>query len=86
MKDRTEREHTMKRIATIGAIVTAFAVAPSVAAAGNVAAQAQPQVTAQVITVQTAKVQRAQAAVSIQRHLVQVAQAKRFSLLRAQIR
>jgi uncharacterized protein YdeI (BOF family) len=77
----------MKRIATIGAIVTAFAVVPSVASAGNSAAQAQPQITPQVITVQTAKVQRAQAAVSVQRHLVQVAQAKRFSLLiRAQIR
>lgn len=83
----TRRENTMKRIATIGAIVTAFAVAPSVAAAENVAAQAKPQVTAQVIGVQTAKVQRAKAAISMQRHLVQVAQAKRFSLLfRAQIR
>ncbi len=77
----------MKRIATIGAIITAFAVAPSVASAGNSAAQAQPQISAQVVNVQIAKVQRAQAAVSIQRHLVQVAQAKRFSLmLRAQIR
>ncbi len=76
----------MKRTATIGAIVTAFAVAPSVAAAGNVAAQAQPQVSAQVVGVQVAKVQRAQAAVSLQRHLVQVAYAKRFSLLRAQVR
>jgi hypothetical protein len=72
----------MKRIATIGAIVTAFAVAPSVASAGNVAAQAQPQVSAQVVGVQVAKVQRAQIAVSVQRHLVQVAYAKRFSLLR----
>ncbi len=77
----------MKRIATIGAIVTAFAVVPSVASAGSTAAQVQPQITAQVITAQTAKVQRAQVAVSVQRHLVQVAQAKRFSLLiRAQIR
>ena len=76
----------MKRIATIGAIITAFAVAPSVAAAGNVAAQANTQISAQVIGVQTAKVQRAQVAVSVQRHLVQVAQARRFSLLRAQIR
>ena len=77
----------MKRIATIGAIITAFAVAPSVASAGNSTAQAQPQVSAQVITVQISKVQRAQAAVSVQRHLVQIAQAKRFSLmLRAQIR
>ena len=77
----------MKRNATIGAIITAFAVAPSVAAAGNNTAQVKPQVSAQVIGVQVAKVQRAQAAISVQRHLVQVAQAKRFSLLiRAQIR
>jgi ABC-type arginine transport system ATPase subunit len=77
----------MKRIATIGAIITAFAVAPSVAAAGNATAQAQPQISAQVVTVQVAKVQRAQAAISVQRHLVQVAQAKRFSLmLRAHVR
>ena len=76
----------MKRIATIGAIVTAFAVAPSVAAAGNVAAQAQPQVSVHAVGVQVAKVQRAQASVSLQRHLVQVAHAKRFSLLRAQVR
>ena len=83
----TRRENTMKRIATIGAIITAFAVAPSVASAGNSTAQAKPQISAQVITVQISKVQRAQAAVSVQRHLVQIAQAKRFSLmLRAQIR
>jgi hypothetical protein len=71
----------MKRIATIGAVITAFAVVPSVAAAGNVAAQSKPQVTVQVVDVQVAKVRRAQAAISVQRHLVQVAQAKRFSLL-----
>ena len=78
----------MKRIATVGAIVTAFAVAPAVAAAGNVVAQTKPQNhKAQVVDVQIAKVQRAQAAVSLQRHLVQVAHAKRFSLLlRPQVR
>ncbi len=77
----------MKRIATIGAVVTAFAVAPAVAAGGNVAAQSKPQIKAQVVGVQVARVQRAQAAISVQRHLVQVAQAKRFSLLfRAQTR
>ncbi len=70
----------MKRIATIGAIITAFAVAPAVAAAGNNPAQSNPQISAQVVGVQTAKVQRAQAAISVQRHLAQVAQAKRFSL------
>jgi hypothetical protein len=78
----------MKRIATIGAIITAFAVAPAVAAAGNVVAQAKPQThKAQIVDVQIAKVQRAQAAISVQRHLVQVAQAKRFSvLIHAQLR
>jgi hypothetical protein len=78
----------MKRIATIGAIITAFAVAPAVAAAGNVVAQTKPQnQKAQVVDVQVAKVQRAQAATSLQRHLVQVAHAKRFSLVvRTQLR
>jgi len=72
----------MKRIATLGAIVTAFAVAPAVAAAGNISTQVTLQNhKAQVVGVQVAKVQRAQAAVSVQRHLVQVANAKRFSLL-----
>ncbi len=76
----------MKRIATIGAIVTAFAAVTSVAAAGNHTAQMKPQISAQVISVQVAQVQRAQVATSVQRHLVQVAHAKRFSLLRAQVR
>jgi hypothetical protein len=72
----------MKRIAAVGAIVTAFAVAPTVAAAGNVVSQTKPQNhKAQVVDVQIAKVQRAQAAISLQRHLVQVAQANRISLL-----
>jgi hypothetical protein len=72
----------MKRIAAVGFIVTAFAVAPTVAAAGNVVSQTKPQNhKAQVVDVQIAKVQRAQAAISLQRHLVQVAQAKRISLL-----
>jgi hypothetical protein len=75
----------MKRIATVGAVITAFAVVPTVAAAGN-DAQVRPQVTSQVVgaqiaKVQRAQVQRAQAAVSLQRHLVQVAHAQRFSLL-----
>lgn len=77
----------MKRIATIGAIATAFAVAPAVAAAGNVAQVTVQNHKPQVVDVQIAKVQRAQAAISVQRHLVQVAHAKRFSLLfRAQMR
>ena len=78
----------MKRIAAVGAIVTAFAVAPAVAAAWNVVAQTKPQNhEAQVVDVQIAKVQRAQAAISMQRHLVQVAQANRVSVLfRAHVR
>lgn len=75
----------MKRIATVGAVVAVFAAVPAVAAAGN-DAQVKPQVTAQVVDVQVAKVQRAQAAVSVQRHLVQVAHAKRFSLIRVHVR
>jgi hypothetical protein len=81
MTEQTRREQHMKRIATIGAVVTAFAVAPAVASAGNVTSQSKPQVKAQVVGVQVARVQRAQAAISAQRHLVQVAQAKRISLL-----
>ena len=34
----------MKRIAIIGKIITAFAVAPSVGVAGNASAQQKPQV------------------------------------------
>lgn len=77
----------MKRIATIGAIATAFAVAPAVAAGGNVAQVKLQSHKPQVVDVQIAKVQRAQVAISVQRHLVQVAHAKRFSILfRAQMR
>ena len=75
----------MKRIATIAAVITAFAVAPSVASAGNVSAQVKLQVSAQVIGVQTAKAQHATAAISVQRHLVQIAHARRFAILRAQL-
>jgi len=82
MTDRTREEHHMKRIATIGAIITAFAVAPSVASGGNVSAQFKSQ----VIGVQTAKAQRATVAVSVQRHLVLIARAERFARIRAQIR
>ena len=75
----------MKRIATIAAVVTAAAVAVPTATAQN-RAQVMPQVTAQVVGVQVATVQRAQAAVSLQRHLVQIAYAKRVSLQRANVR
>ena len=96
MTDRIGREHTMKRIATIGAVITAFAVAPSLAAGGNFAAEIHPQVSAEVVGAQVAKTQvaktqvaradRAQAAVSVQRHLVQITLARRFAELRPQIR
>jgi hypothetical protein len=67
----------MKRIATIGAIVTAFAVAPTVAAAGNVTQVKLQNQKPQVVDVQVAQVQRAQVAVSMQRQLVQVAKVQR---------
>jgi hypothetical protein len=81
----------MKGIATIGAVVVAFAVAPSLAAGGNFAAQVKMQVSARVIgaqvsTVQVAKVRRAQTAVSVERHLVQIKLARRFTELRPQAR
>jgi NCAIR mutase (PurE)-related protein len=80
MKTR-RREHRMKRIATLGAIVAAFAVAPAVATAGNVAQVKLQNHKPQVVDVQVAKIHRATAAVSLQRHRVQVAHATRFSLL-----
>ena len=76
----------MKRIASIGAVVAAFAVAPSLAAGGNFAAEIKPQVSAQVVGAQVAKAQRAQAAVSIQRHLVQIKLAMHFAALHPQAR
>jgi parvulin-like peptidyl-prolyl isomerase len=76
----------MKRVATIGAVITAFAVAPSVAAGGNVAAQVQPQASTQVVGAQVAKAQRATAAVSIQRHVVQIKLARRLAELRPLVR
>jgi hypothetical protein len=86
MTHRTRREHTMKRIATIGAVITAFAAAPSVAAGGTVAAQAKPQVSAEVVGMQITNVRHATAAVSVQRHLVQIKLARRFAELRPQVR
>jgi hypothetical protein len=76
----------MKRLATIGAVVTAFAIAPSIASAGNVVAQFKPQFKAQVVGAQVAKAQRVQVAVSVQRHRVQIAQAQRWANLRAELR
>ena len=87
MTDRTREEHIVKRIATIAAILTAAVIAvPSVASGGNVA-QVKPQVTAQLVGTQGSKAQRVTAAVSLQRHSIQLANAKRFSiLLHTQIR
>ena len=76
----------MKRIATIAAVLTTAAIVAPVATAGNVA-QIKPQITAQIVGVQVAKVQRANAAVTVQRVSSQRANARRFSiLLHAQIR
>jgi hypothetical protein len=77
----------MKRIATVGAIVTAFAAAPAVAAAGNVTHVKLQNHKPEVVKVEIVKVQRAQAAVTLQRHVAQVATAQRFSvLMRAHVR
>jgi hypothetical protein len=75
----------MKRIATIGAVITAFAIAPSLASGGTVT-QVKPQVTAQVIGAKVTTAPRAQVAVSVQTHRVQIAQAQRWAILRAQLR
>jgi len=80
MTDRTREEHTMKRIATIAAALTTAAIVAPVATAGNVA-QVKPQVSAQIVRAQIATVQKANVAVSVQRHTVQLANAKRFSIL-----
>ncbi len=74
----------MKRIATIGAIVTAFAVAPSIAAAGNNPAQAKTSVATHAVVVHVANTHHAYTAVAVRR--VQAAQAKRIMLLRPQLR
>jgi hypothetical protein len=81
MTNRMRREHTVKRIATIGAVLTAFAIAPSLASAGNVV-----QVKTQVVGTQVASVYRAQAAVSVHTHRVQLAQTQKWTKLPAPIR
>jgi hypothetical protein len=75
----------MKRIATIAAVITAFAIAPSLASGGTVT-QVKPQITAQIIGAKVATAPRAQVAVSVQTHRVQIAQAQRWAILRAQLR
>jgi hypothetical protein len=86
MTHRTRREHTMKRIATIGAVITAFAVAPSIAAGGGFAPEAKPQVSAEVVGMQITNVRHATTAVSVQRHLVQIKLARRLVELRPLVR
>jgi hypothetical protein len=86
MTDRTRREHNMKRIATIGAVITAFAVAPSVAMGGGFAPETKPQVSAEVVDMQITNVRHATVAVSAQRHLVEIKLARRLGELRPQIR
>jgi hypothetical protein len=78
----------MKRIATIGAVIAAFAIAPASAMAGggNFAAQVKPQFKAQVIGAQVASVQRVQAMVSVQRYRIQLAQTQKWTKLPAPIR
>ena len=76
----------MKRIATIGAVITAFAVAPSVAMAGGFAPETKPQVSAEVVGMQITNVRHATVAVSVQRHLVEVRLARRLAELRPLIR
>ena len=76
----------MKRIATLGAVITAFAIAPALAAGANNVAQVSPRVTTQiahtqVANTQVANVRRAQTAVSVQRHLVQIKLAQRYAAL-----
>jgi hypothetical protein len=83
MTDRTRREHTMKRIATIAAVLTTAAVVAPVATAGNVA-QVRSQDHPQLSRVQVAQVARANAAITAQVISSQRSQALRFStLLRA---
>jgi hypothetical protein len=81
----------MKRIATIGAVITAFAVAPSVAMGGGFAAETRPQVSAEVVgmeitNVEITNVRHATTAVSAQRHLVQIKLARRLVELRPLVR
>jgi hypothetical protein len=67
----------MKRIVTLGAILTAFAVAPSVASAAYSPAVQKPAYKPQI-----AKVLRAQtAALTVQRHRVMISHAQRFAIL-----
>jgi hypothetical protein len=89
MKDRTRREHTMKRIAAILAAAVAIGIVPSVAAAGNGSTtQVKTQVTAQVKIQRktqqaTAQVvaQRVSPAISAQRISTHKAYAARFTRL-----
>jgi hypothetical protein len=76
----------VKRIATIGAVITAFALTPSVAMGGGFAPETKPQVSAEVVGMQITNVRHATVAVSVQRHLVEVRLARRLAELRPLIR
>ena len=75
----------MKRIAIIGAVIAAFAIAPTSALAGYAPA-AKPRIKAEVIGVQITNAQRAQAAISVQRYRAQLTHAQRWASLRALVR
>src|SRR4029078_1193290 len=81
MTDRTRREPTMKRIAIIGAVIAAFAIAPTSALAGHAPA-AKPRITAEVVIgVQVTSVQRARAEFTLQTYRAQLVQAQRWTKL-----
>ena len=77
----------MKRIVTIGAVVTAFAIAPAsaMAGAGKFAPQVKPQFKAQVIGAQVTSVQRARAAFTLQTYRAQLVQTQKWTKLPAPI-
>ncbi len=75
----------MKRIAIIGALIAAFAIAPTSALAGSYAPAAKPRVKAEVIGVQVTSVQRARAAFTLQTYRAQLVQAQKWTKLPAPI-
>ena len=77
----------MKRIATIGAVITIFAIAPTsaMAGAGKFAPQVKPQFRAQVVSAQVTSVQRARAAFTLQTYRAQLVQTQKWTKLPAPI-
>jgi hypothetical protein len=80
--DRTGKEHTMKRTATILGVLAALAV-PSVASAGNVTAQARLQVSAHGSQMQVLKTEIVRA--QIARTQVSAAKVSRARVVRGQV-